>query len=56
MSVAWGAWQGAGMAAHDSRILSRLGRVGLGAIRPHQGLAALQQAMTGARNHPFMID
>ncbi len=35
------------MAAHDNTILSRLERVGLGAIRPAEGLAALQQALSG---------
>ena len=47
VSIQWGAWAGAGMAAHDNAILARLERVGLGAIRPAEGLAALQQALSG---------
>ena len=35
------------MAAHDNAILARLERVGLGAIRPAEGLTALQQALSG---------
>ncbi|BDA51457.1 probable inactive phenolphthiocerol synthesis polyketide s at N-terminal half [Coccomyxa sp. Obi] len=47
VSIQWGAWAGAGMAAHDNAILARLHRVGLGAIRPADGLVALQTALTG---------
>lgn len=47
ISIQWGAWAGTGMAAHDHAILARLHRVGLGAIRPADGLAALHTALTG---------
>ncbi|CAL8465609.1 g5145 [Coccomyxa elongata] len=47
VSIQWGAWAGAGMAAHDHAILARLHRVGLGAIAPADGLAALHTALTG---------
>ena len=40
-SVQWGAWGGGGMAASDAALLARLARVGMGAIRPTHGLAAL---------------
>jgi hypothetical protein len=45
VSIQWGAWGSTGMAANDPSILSRLHRIGLGAIQPHRGLAALQSAV-----------
>lgn len=57
VSIQWGAWAGAGMAAHDKAILARLHRVGLGAIRPADGLAALHTALTGFYFPPcFYVD
>ena len=47
MSLQWGAWAGSGMAAQEGPLLSRLARLGMGAIDPAQGLTALQAAMQG---------
>ena len=40
-SVQWGAWAGAGMAAHDRSTAARLERLGMGLITISSGLAAL---------------
>ena len=40
-SVQWGAWAGAGMAARDAGTAARIQRMGLGLIKPSQGLSAL---------------
>lgn len=44
-SIAWGAWGGVGMAATDPTVEARLRRVGVAAIQPGPGLAALQKAV-----------
>ena len=44
-SIAWGAWGGAGMAAAGVGIAARLHRMGIAAIAPPAGLAALHQAV-----------
>lgn len=44
MSVDWGAWAGAGMAARAG--LARMERLGVGAITPSAGLAALGRLLT----------
>lgn len=49
MSLQWGAWGGSGMAAQEGPLLARLARLGMGAIRPVQGLAALQNAVQGTQ-------
>ncbi|WP_425587942.1 type I polyketide synthase, partial [Streptomyces marokkonensis] len=45
-SVAWGAWDGAGMAA-DLVVVERMRRTGLGAMQPHLALVALSDAVAG---------
>ncbi len=45
MSVDWGAWAGAGMAVRAG--LARMERLGVGAIAPSAGLAALGRLLTG---------
>jgi hypothetical protein len=45
VSVQWGAWAGAGMAARDPQTAARLARLGMGLIAPQQGLAALEGAL-----------
>lgn len=45
-SIAWGAWGGAGMAAGDAAVAARLQRLGVVAIQPAPGLAALEQAVS----------
>ncbi|KAK9829172.1 hypothetical protein WJX72_004291 [[Myrmecia] bisecta] len=45
VSLLWGAWGGFGMAAQEPTLMARLARLGLGAIQPAQGLAALAVAM-----------
>ena len=42
VAVQWGAWAGGGMAARDSGTVRRLARMGLGALEPEVGLAALE--------------
>ncbi|KAL4457258.1 hypothetical protein ABPG75_012123 [Micractinium tetrahymenae] len=45
-SIAWGSWGGAGMAAGDAAVAARLQRLGIVAIQPAPGLAALEQAVS----------
>jgi hypothetical protein len=45
VSLQWGAWAGAGMAAADASLLSKLSRQGYGAIQPASGLSALRAAV-----------
>jgi len=45
MSVQWGAWAGAGMAASDPQTAARVARLGVGMLRPSQALAALESVM-----------
>jgi hypothetical protein len=49
VSVQWGAWAGAGMAAGDPQTAARVARLGMGLIAPGQGLAALEKAL-----HPIL--
>ena len=42
VSVAWGAWAGAGMASSDPALVTRLRKVGISAINPSAGLSALE--------------
>ena len=56
ISVQWGAWSGlelqgggGGMASEDARTLTRLTRLGVGALDPETGLAALRAAMVASR-------
>ncbi|PRW57893.1 type I polyketide synthase [Chlorella sorokiniana] len=53
-SIAWGAWGGAGMAAASPAVATRLARVGVAAIQPLAGLAALEQAAAAARSGTVM--
>ncbi len=48
-SIAWGAWGGAGMAASSPAVAARLARVGVAAIKPLAGLAALQHLAVASR-------
>jgi NADP-dependent 3-hydroxy acid dehydrogenase YdfG len=45
LSVQWGAWAGAGMAANDPQTAARVERMGMGLIEPRRGLAALEGAL-----------
>ena len=47
VSLQWGAWGGSGMAAEEGPLLSRLARLGMGAIQPVQGLHTLQTVVQG---------
>ena len=49
MSLQWGAWAGSGMAAQEGALLSRLARLGMGAIQPIQGLQTLQHCIQGTK-------
>ncbi len=42
VSVQWGAWAGAGMAAQDAQTAARVERMGMAMIQPERGLAALE--------------
>jgi acyl transferase domain-containing protein/NADPH:quinone reductase-like Zn-dependent oxidoreductase/acyl carrier protein len=42
VSVQWGAWAGAGMAAADASTSARVARSGMALLQPAQGLAALE--------------
>lgn len=48
LSVQWGAWAGAGMAAQDAQTAARMQRSGLGMLTASQGLAALEGMLTGS--------
>ena len=48
VSLQWGAWGGLGMATQEGPLLSRLARLGMGALQPVQGLATLQHVIQGA--------
>jgi 3-oxoacyl-(acyl-carrier-protein) synthase/acyl carrier protein len=45
VSVRWGAWAGAGMAAADASTAARVARSGMALLQPAQGLAALEAAI-----------
>ena len=45
MSIQWGAWAGAGMAAANAALLDKLQRQGYGAVQPTSGLLALQSIL-----------
>ncbi len=47
VSLQWGAWGGSGMATQEGPLLSRLARLGMGAIQPVQGLQTLQHVLQG---------
>jgi hypothetical protein len=47
VSVQWGAWAGAGMAAADPQTAARAARLGMGLIAPAQALATLETALAG---------
>ena len=47
-SIQWGAWAGAGMAAHDANTAARMERLGMGLISAGGGLQALAFAMHSA--------
>ncbi len=49
VSLQWGAWGRSGMAAQDAPLLARLARLGIGAIQPVHGLAALWLVIQGMR-------
>jgi acyl transferase domain-containing protein/NADPH:quinone reductase-like Zn-dependent oxidoreductase/acyl carrier protein len=46
VSVQWGAWAGAGMAAADASTAARVARSGMALLQPAQGLAALEAAIS----------
>ena len=46
VSVQWGAWAGAGMAAGDAYTSSRVERTGMALLPPQQGLAVLESLLT----------
>jgi hypothetical protein len=47
VSVQWGAWAGAGMAASDAQTAARVARLGMGMVGAGQGLAALEGVLAG---------
>ena len=47
-SVQWGPWGGAGMAVQVPGFMQRMARLGLGALLPPTGLAALSHALRSA--------
>ncbi len=47
VSVQWGAWAGAGMAANDAQTAARVERMGMGMVTPARGLAALEGVLAG---------
>jgi NADP-dependent 3-hydroxy acid dehydrogenase YdfG len=47
VSVQWGAWAGAGMAANDAQTAARVERTGMGLLAPAAGLAALAGVLAG---------
>ena len=56
-SIMWGAWE-VGMAAEQRGFLQRLGRAGLGAITPGQGLGVLQTMLSSSSAQacpPFLV-
>ena len=60
VSIQWGAWSGAGMAASSPVLLQRLRAQGYGSISPLTGLQALQRvlaaSLSGAVANPFAWD
>ena len=46
VSIQWGAWGGAGMAATEPNLLQKLAAKGYGAIQPPDGLALLRSVLT----------
>jgi acyl carrier protein len=48
VSMQWGAWAGAGMAAQDAQTAARVERMGMALIQPQQGLAALEGVLGAA--------
>jgi acyl carrier protein len=52
ISVQWGAWAGAGMAAGDASTASRVERTGMALLLPQQGLAALQGLLGPSQGQP----
>ena len=49
-SVQWGAWGAVGMAAQNEGVLGRIERMGMGVLRPEDGVAALAAALSAATN------
>jgi acyl transferase domain-containing protein/NADPH:quinone reductase-like Zn-dependent oxidoreductase/acyl carrier protein len=47
-SVQWGAWAGAGMAAHDASTAVRVERLGMGMVQPVSGLQVMQSILTSS--------
>ena len=54
-SVQWGAWGAVGMAAQNEGVLGRIERMGMGVLRPEDGVAALAavSAATNVAASPF---
>jgi hypothetical protein len=48
LSVQWGAWAGAGMAANDPQTAARVERMGMALVSPRAGLAALEGALAAS--------
>lgn len=46
-SVQWGAWSGAGMVGQAPALVAHLARLGLGLLRPQEGLLALSGVLRG---------
>merc|ERR1719506_1909678 len=47
-SIQWGAFSSVGMAAGDEKVLKRLERMGLRALKPQEGMSALAQILNSA--------
>lgn len=46
VSAQWGAWQGGGMASQDKSTVSRIERLGMGLVKPEQGLQGIMDILT----------
>ena len=54
-SIQWGGWAGGGMAGEDPSTASRLARMGMPLITPHQGLAAMQAVLSSYSTHSMPV-
>ncbi|MET8542622.1 type I polyketide synthase [Kitasatospora sp. NPDC004799] len=55
-SLAWGAWDGGGMATDDASVRARLVRTGVPAMPPAQALAALQRCLEQGHTVLSVVD
>ncbi|MGW3078446.1 type I polyketide synthase, partial [Kitasatospora sp. NPDC001132] len=55
-SIAWGAWDGGGMATDDAAVRARLARTGVPAMPPAQALAALERCLAQGHGAVSVVD